>query len=112
MIAAFADEMLVPLHQRIEMLRTPAHQHLKSLIGDQFLQITIDCAETYVRQLFTHPFVNLIGGRMRLIVPDNIPDNFELFGFSWLLIYLSHGYAVRSSTKDCRVSGSMTALAW
>ncbi len=33
-ITALADKMLVPFDQRIEMLRTPAHQYLKLLIGD------------------------------------------------------------------------------
>ena len=33
-IARLANKMLMSFDQRIEMLRTPAHQYLKLLIGD------------------------------------------------------------------------------
>ena len=45
-IAALANEMLVALQQRIEMLRPVEHQHLQLVIGNQFLQIAINGAET------------------------------------------------------------------
>ena len=111
-IAAFTNEMLMPFDQRIEMLRTATHQYLQLFVSDQFLKITIDGSKAHVGQTFTHFIVNLVRSRMGIIVFDRLPHNFQLFGISWLLIYLRHGYAVRSSTKDCRVSGSMTALAW
>jgi len=105
--ALFTDEMLMALDERIEMLRASEHQHLELFVGDQFLQVTM----AYVGQTFAHLIINLIGSRVGTIVLDRLPDNLQLFRISWLLIYLSHGYAVRSSTKDCRVSGSMTAFA-
>jgi hypothetical protein len=109
--ALFTDEMLMALDERIEMLRASEHQHLELFVGDQFLQVTIDGSKAYVGQTFAHLIINLIGSRVGTIVLDRLPDNLQLFRISWLLIYLSHGYAVRSSTKDCRVSGSMTAFA-
>lgn len=33
-VARLANKMLMSFDQRIEMLRTPAHQHLKLLVGD------------------------------------------------------------------------------
>lgn len=33
-IARLANKMLMSFDQRIEMLRTPAHQHLELLVGD------------------------------------------------------------------------------
>ena len=47
-IAAFADEVLVFLHQWIEMLRPAAHQDLQLVIGNQLLQITIDRTQANV----------------------------------------------------------------
>jgi hypothetical protein len=110
--ALFTDEMLMALDERIEMLRASQHQHLELFVSDQFLQITIDGSKAYVGQTFTYFIVNLIGSRMGIIVFNGIPDNLQLLRISWFPIHLRHDYAVRSSTKDCRVSGSMTALAW
>src|SRR4030095_13211154 len=110
-VAAFADEMLMPLHQRIEMLRAPAHQNLKSLIGDQFLQVTINCSETDARHFLAYLFVNLIRRRMRLIILDSVPDNFKLFGFSRLFSRFGHSRFARSSARDFCTSRARTALA-
>ena len=33
-VARLANKMLMSFDQRIEMLRTPAHQHLELLVGD------------------------------------------------------------------------------
>lgn len=44
-IAVFANEMLMPFDQRIEMLRTTPHQYLQLLVGNEFLQIPINCSE-------------------------------------------------------------------
>ena len=73
-IAALADEMLVASNQRIEMLCPAEHQHLQFIIGDQFLQIAVNGAETDAGQLFPHPIVDLIGSRMRRVVFDSVPD--------------------------------------
>ena len=54
-IADFADEMLMALYQRIEMLRPAEHQHLQFFIGHQFLQIAVNGAETDAGQLFSAP---------------------------------------------------------
>ena len=48
-IAYFTNKMLMLLHQRIEMLRPPAHQDLQLLIGNQFLQVPVNCAKTDAR---------------------------------------------------------------
>jgi len=48
-IAYFTDKMLMLLYQRIEMLRSAAHQDLQLLIGNQLLQVPVDCAETDAR---------------------------------------------------------------
>lgn len=48
-IAYFANKMLMLLYQRIEMLRPAAHQDLQLLIGDQFLQVSVNCPETDAR---------------------------------------------------------------
>lgn len=86
-ITRFADKVLMPFDQGIEMLRTTAHQDLELLVGNQLLQVPINGSETYAGQLFSHPIINLIGGRMRLIVLDGIPNDGKLFGcpglFSW-----------------------------
>ena len=110
--APFTDEMLVALDERIEMLRAPQHQHLELFVSDQFLQIAINRTKAYVGQTFAYFIVNLVGSRVGIIVLNRLPDNLQLFRISWLLVYLRHDYAVRSSTKDCRVSASMAALAW
>ena len=110
--ALFTDEMLMALDQRIEMLRASQHQHLELFVCDQLLQIAINSTQAHVRQTFAHLIVNLIRSRMRFVVLDRLPNNLQLFRVSWLLIHLRHGYVVKSSTKDCRVSGSMIALAW
>ena len=87
-IAALADEMLVASNQRIEMLRPAEHQHLQFIIGHQFLQIAVNGAETDTGQFFPHPIVDLIGGGMRRVVFDNVPDQFELLGISGLTAQL------------------------
>ncbi len=110
--ALFTDEMLVALDERIEMLRAPQHQHLELFVSDQFLQIAINGSKAHVGQTFAHFIVNLVRSRMGIIAFNRVPDNLQLFCISWLLIRLRHGYVVRSSTKDCRVSGSMGVLAW
>jgi hypothetical protein len=110
--ALFTDEMLVTLDERIEMLRAPQHQHLELFVSDQFLQIPINRSKAHVGQTFAHFIVNLVRSRMGIIAFNRIPDNLQLLCISWLLIHLRHGYVVKSSTKDCRVSGSMGALAW
>jgi len=104
--------MLMALDERIEMLRASQHQHLEFFVRDQLLQITINRPKAYVRQTFAYFVVNLIGSRVGIIVLNRLPDNLQLFRISWLLIYLRHDYAVRSSTKDFRVPASMAALAW
>ena len=48
-IAQLADKMLVPLHQRVEVLRTAPHQHLKFLVGNQLLQVSINRSEADAR---------------------------------------------------------------
>jgi hypothetical protein len=48
-IAYFANKMLMLLYQRIEMLRSAAHQDLQLLIGHQLLQVPVNCAETDAR---------------------------------------------------------------
>ena len=82
-ITALADKMLVPFDQRIEMLRTPAHQYLKLLIGDQFLQIAVNRSKTNIRQFFAYPVIDLVRSRMRLVFPHCVPNDFKLFGHSW-----------------------------
>jgi hypothetical protein len=109
--ALFTDKMLVALDQRIEMLRAPEHQHLELFVCNQFLQVAIDCSEANVGQALADFIVNLIRRRMRAVVLDRFPNNFQLFGVSWLLIYFGHNYVVRSPIRDCRVPGSMGALA-
>jgi len=89
-IAALADEMLVAPNQWIEMLRSPEHQHLEFIIGHQFLQIAVNGAETDARRLFPHPIVDLIGGGMRGVVFDGVPDQLELLGISGLTAQLGH----------------------
>src|SRR4029453_13335543 len=101
--ALFTDEMLMALDERIEMLRASEHQHVELFVGDYFFQIKINGSKAYVRQTFAHLIVNLIGSGVGIIVFDRLPDNLQLFCISWLLIELRHGYAVRSSNKDCRV---------
>jgi hypothetical protein len=109
--ALFADKMLVALDQGVEMLHPPQHQHLELFVRNQFLQVTIDGSEAHVRQTLADFVVNLIRRRMRTVVLDRFPNNFQLFGVSWFLIDFGHNYVVRSSVKDCRVAGSMGALA-
>ena len=48
-IAYFTDKMLMLLYQRIEMLRSAAHQDLQLLIRNQLLQVPVNCAETDAR---------------------------------------------------------------
>jgi hypothetical protein len=110
--ALFTDKMLMALNQRIEMLRASQHENLELCIRDQFLQVAIDGSEAHVGQTLADFIINLIGSRVGVIVLNRFPDNLQLFRISWLLIYLRHGYAVRSSTNDCRVSASIAALAW
>lgn len=109
--ALFANKMLVALDQRIEMLRASQHQDLELFVCNQFLQIAIDGSEAHVGQTLADFSVNLIRRWMRAVVFDRFPNNFQLFGVSWFLIYFGHDYVVRSSVKDCRVPGSMGALA-
>jgi len=109
--ALFTDEMLMALDEWIEMLGASEHQYLELFVGDQFLQIAINGSKAYVGQTFTHLIVNLIRSRVGTIVFDRLPDHSQLFRTSWLSTYVRHGYAVRSFTKDCRVSGPMTVLA-
>jgi hypothetical protein len=109
--ALFADKMLVGLDQRVEMLRAPQHQDLELFVRDQFLQVPINRSEAHIRQTLAYFIVNLIRRRMRAVVLDRFPNNFQLFGVSWFRIYFGHNYVVRSSIKDCRVPGSMGALA-
>ena len=82
--AFFTDEMLMALDERIEMLRAPQHQHLEFFVGDQFLQITIDCPKTYVRQTFAHFIVDLIRSRVggsSLIASQTTCSCFVFLGF-------------------------------
>jgi hypothetical protein len=84
--AAFlADEMLMPFYQRVEMLRPADHQYLQFFIGHKFLQVSVNGSEAYVRKSFPYSGVYLVGGRMRAIILDRLPDDFELFGISWFL---------------------------
>jgi hypothetical protein len=89
-IAALANEMLVASNQRIEMLRSAEHQHLQFLIGHEFLQIAVDGAETDAGQFFPHSIVDLIGGGMRRVVFDSVPNQFELLGISRWTAQLGH----------------------
>ena len=109
--ALFADKMLVALDQRVEMLRAPQHEHLELFVRDQFLQVAIDGSKAHVGQTLPDFVVNLIRRRMRVVVLDRFPNNLQLFGVSWFFICFGHNYAVRSSIKDCRVPGSMGAIA-
>ena len=81
-IAPLANKMLVPLDQRIEVLRTPAHQDLKLFIGHQFLQVAINRPEADVRHFLPHPIVNLIRRRMRFVVSHGIPNDLQLPGIA------------------------------
>jgi len=110
--ALFADKMLVAFDQRVEVLRAPQHQHLQLFVRDQLLQVAINGSKAHVGQTRADFVVNLIRRRMRVVVLDRFPNNFQLFGVSWFFTYFEHNYAVRSSIKDCRVAGSMGALAW
>lgn len=89
-IAVFANEMLMPFHQRIEMLRTATHEYLQFLLGNEFLQIPINRSEADGRQLLAHPLVNLNRGRMRLVVLDGVPNDVELLGLSYLFSRRRH----------------------
>jgi hypothetical protein len=48
-IAYFTNKVLMLLHQRIEMLRSAAHQDLQLLIGNQLLQVPVNCAKADAR---------------------------------------------------------------
>ena len=63
-VTNFADEVLMPPDERIEMLRAPEDENLKFFIGNQFLQIAVNRAETDVGQLFAYFIVDLVGGRV------------------------------------------------
>jgi len=89
-IAVLTDEMLVAPNQRIEMLRPAEHQHLQFIIGHEFLQIAVNGAETDAGQLLPHSIVDLIGGGMRRVIFNSMPDQFELLGISGLTAQLSH----------------------
>ena len=88
--ALFADKMLVAFDQGVKMLRSPQHQHLELFVCNQFLQVAINRPETNVGQALADFIVNLIRRRMRAVVLDRFPNNFQLFGVSWLLIYFGH----------------------
>ena len=109
--AFFTNEMLVALDQRVEMLRASQHENLELFIRDQFLQVAIDGSEAHVGQTLADFVVDLIRRWMRIIIFDRVPNTLQLFGVSWFFVYFGHNYAVRSSIKDCRVPGSMSALA-
>lgn len=109
--ALFTNEMLMTFNQRIEMLRASQHEHLELFISDQFLQITINGSKAHIGQTFAHLTVNLICSRVGIVVFNRLPDDLQLFRISWLPIDLRHGYALRSSTKDCRVPALIAALA-
>src|SRR5918996_1198417 len=79
----FADEVLVALDQRIEMLRASQHQDLKLFVRNQLLQVTVNGPEAYVGQTSAHLVIDLIGGWMGGIVFDCIPDNFQLLRIPW-----------------------------
>lgn len=98
-IAAFADEMLMPFHKRIEVLRASAHQDLKSLVDDQFLQVAINRPKADARQFLADLFVNLVRRRMRFIILDGLPDNLKLFSSSRLFSRF-HSQFARSSARD------------
>ena len=106
-IAAFTDEVLVLLHQWIEMLRSAAHQDLQLVIGYQFLQIAIDCAETNGWQFLPHPVVNLICGGVRLVMFNCFPNDLQLFGFPQIFPRLRQAQVDRSSTRDFCTSGEI-----
>jgi hypothetical protein len=74
-IAQLADKVLVPLDQRIEVLRTAAHEHLELFVGDQFLQVTINCPKANTRQFLSHSIINLVRRRMRFVVLNRIPND-------------------------------------
>jgi len=77
--ALFTDEMLMALDERIETLRSPQHQHLKLFVRDQLLQIAVNGPEADVGQTLPHFVIDLVGGRMGIIVFDGVPHNFQLF---------------------------------
>jgi len=89
-IAALANKMLVALDQRIEVLRTTAHQDLDFFVGDQFLQITINRSQADVRHSLSHPIVNLIRRRMRFVVFEAIPNGLQLLGIPSVFARLRH----------------------
>ena len=89
--ALITDEMLMALDEWIEMLGASEHQYLELFVGDQFLQIAINCSKAYVGQTFTHLIVNLIRSRVGTFVFDRLPDHSQLFRISWLSTYVRHG---------------------
>ena len=110
-VARLANKVLVPFHQRIEVLRAPAHQDLQLLVRDQLLEVAINRPEADAWEFFPHPLVDLIGSRVRLVVPDRVPDDFELFGLPRLFARLGHDQATKSSARDFCASGVNTARA-
>lgn len=109
-VTSFADEVLMPTDERIEMLRAPEDENLKFFVGNQFLQIAVNRAETDVGQLFAHLIIDLIRGRVRLVALNGMPNNFELPCVSRLCARFRHGYAAKSSAKDFCASGVNATL--
>ena len=109
--ALLTNEMLMTFDQRIEMLRASEHQHLELLVSNQFLQITVNGSKADIGQTLAHLTVNLVRSRVGGVISYRFPDDLELPRISWLSIDLRHGHALRSSTKDWRVPGSITVHA-
>ena len=67
------------------MLRAPEQQYLEPLVGDQFLQVSVDGAEAHLGQPFARFVVNPIGSRVGAIVLNRLPDDFQLLCISGFL---------------------------
>lgn len=99
-VATLADEVLMTLNQRIEMLRPAEHQHLQPVVGNQLLQIAIYGAQTDARGFLAHPIVNLIGCWVSLIVLNGKPNQLELLGISRWTAPMSHRYPTKSAANE------------
>ena len=75
------------------MLRATPHQDLKFFVGYQFLQVPVNRPKADRRQFLAHLIIDLIGGRMRLILLDGLPDDAQLFGISSLSVPSRHMFS-------------------
>ncbi len=73
--ALFANEMLMPFHQRVESLRASEHQYLEFLVRYQLLQVAINGPQAHIGQSLSDLVINLVCRRMRGIILDRLPDH-------------------------------------